>query len=59
MEACDGVWRGLVGTGRSDMHVIEEKAPQWLLDFLVGNRIPNKEAVKVVSFSRAPSLPRN
>lgn len=41
-------YRGLVGTSYEDMGVLEQKAPLWLLDFLLGNRIPAKEPVKVV-----------
>lgn len=44
-------YRGLVGTGRDDVHVLEQKAPFWLLDFLLGARVPLKEPVKVVSLA--------
>ncbi|BGP44760.1 hypothetical protein JCM10450v2_000574 [Rhodotorula kratochvilovae] len=40
-------YRGLVGTSYEDMRVLEQKAPFWLLDFLLGNRTHAKEAVKV------------
>ncbi|BGP12717.1 hypothetical protein JCM10213_008855 [Rhodosporidiobolus nylandii] len=40
-------YRGLVGTTYEDMSVLEQKAPLWLLDFLLGNRVHLKEAAKV------------
>ncbi|GAA6032860.1 hypothetical protein JCM8097_000833 [Rhodosporidiobolus ruineniae] len=40
-------YRGLVGTSFEDMAVLEQKAPFWLLDFLLGNRILMKEPPKV------------
>lgn len=42
-------YRGLVGTGREDLPVLEQKAPFWLLDFLLGDRLPQKDAIKIVS----------
>lgn len=41
-------YRGLVGTSYEDMSVLEQKAPFWLLDFLLGNRTHVKDALKVV-----------
>lgn len=41
-------YRGLVGTSYDDMSVLEQKAPRWLLEFLLGNRTPFKEPAKVV-----------
>lgn len=43
-------YRGLVGTGRADLGVLEQKAPLWLMDFLLGNRVLTREPVKIVSF---------
>ncbi|GJN91586.1 hypothetical protein Rhopal_004609-T1 [Rhodotorula paludigena] len=40
-------YRGLVGTSYDDMSVLEQKAPRWLLEFLLGNRTPFKEPAKV------------
>ncbi|GAA5887701.1 hypothetical protein JCM6882_001502 [Rhodosporidiobolus microsporus] len=40
-------YRGLVGTAYSDMAILEQKSPLWLLDFLLGNRILLKEPPKV------------
>ncbi|GAA5883735.1 hypothetical protein JCM3774_001666 [Rhodotorula dairenensis] len=40
-------YRGLVGTSYEDMPVLEQNAPLWLLDFLLGNRTLQKEPVKV------------
>ncbi|GAA5914203.1 hypothetical protein JCM8208_001517 [Rhodotorula glutinis] len=40
-------YRGLVGTSYEDMSVLEQKAPFWLLDFLLGNRTHVKDALKV------------
>ncbi|KAM0745659.1 WD40 repeat-like protein [Meredithblackwellia eburnea MCA 4105] len=40
-------YRGLIGTAREDVHVLEQKAPFWLLDFLLGNRIVAKDPVKI------------
>lgn len=45
-------YRGLVGTSYEDVPVLEQNAPLWLLDFLLGNRTVQKEPVKVVSGSR-------
>lgn len=42
-------YRGLVGTSYEDVPVLEQNAPLWLLDFLLGNRTMQKEPVKVVS----------
>lgn len=42
-------YRGLIRTSHSDMQILEEKAPLWLLDFLLGGRIPFKDPVKIVS----------
>ncbi|BGP04746.1 hypothetical protein JCM10049v2_000548 [Rhodotorula toruloides] len=61
-------YRGLVGTSYEDMGVLEQKAPLWLLDFLLGNRIPAKEPVKVSfilqpwkgeGYQSLPELPNN
>lgn len=41
--------RGIIGTNSEDVHVLEQKAPFWLLEFLLGNRVPAKEPVKIVS----------
>lgn len=41
-------YRGLVGTGHADLGALEQKAPMWLLDFLLGNRITSKEPTKIV-----------
>lgn len=46
-------YRGLVGTSYEDMSVLEQKAPLWLLDFLLGNRVNLRDPAKVVSGSFA------
>ncbi|SCV71380.1 BQ2448_2968 [Microbotryum intermedium] len=46
-SASSVIYRGLVGTGREDLSVLEQKAPLWLLDFLLGNRVLIKEPVKL------------
>ncbi|KDE04039.1 hypothetical protein MVLG_05540 [Microbotryum lychnidis-dioicae p1A1 Lamole] len=46
-SASSVIYRGLVGTGREDVGVLEQKAPLWLLDFLLGNRVIIKEPVKL------------
>jgi len=48
-------YRGLVGTSYEDMSVLEQKAPLWLLDFLLGNRVNLRDPPKVVSLSIALS----
>ncbi|GAA5922447.1 uncharacterized protein JCM15063_003305 [Sporobolomyces koalae] len=40
-------YRGLVGTSYEDMSVLEQKAPLWLLDLLLGNRVNMREPAKV------------
>ncbi|GAA6023731.1 hypothetical protein JCM10207_000238 [Rhodosporidiobolus poonsookiae] len=40
-------YRGLVGTSYEDRAVLEQNAPLWLLDFLLGNRTFVKDPVKV------------
>ncbi|KAK4058019.1 hypothetical protein OIO90_000758 [Microbotryomycetes sp. JL221] len=40
-------YRGLVGTGRADLSALEQKAPLWLMDFLLGNRVLTREPIKV------------
>ncbi|GAA5958591.1 hypothetical protein JCM21900_003989 [Sporobolomyces salmonicolor] len=40
-------YRGLIGTSYEDMSVLEQKAPLWLLEFLLGNRTFVKDPVKV------------
>ncbi|KAK4699804.1 WD repeat-containing protein 48, partial [Phenoliferia sp. Uapishka_3] len=40
-------YRGIIGTSSEDVHVLEQKAPFWLLDFLLGNRVPAKDPVKI------------
>ncbi|KAM0793263.1 hypothetical protein ACM66B_000725 [Microbotryomycetes sp. NB124-2] len=40
-------YRGLVGTGRADLSALEQKAPMWLMDFLLGNRVLTREPVKL------------
>lgn len=42
-------YRGLVSTSYEDMSVLEQKAPLWLLDFLLGNRVHLRDPAKVVS----------
>ncbi|CAG8971014.1 hypothetical protein HYALB_00009865 [Hymenoscyphus albidus] len=41
------LYRGTVGTVGEDASLIEQKAPMWLGDLLLRNRIPLKEPVKV------------
>ena len=53
-ETSDGAawsvsYRGMVGTGREDLAVLEQKAPQWVLEFVLGNRVISKEPPKIVS----------
>lgn len=43
-------YRGLVGTSREDLAVLEQKVPYWLLDFLLGDRVPLKDPMKIVSY---------
>lgn len=43
-------YRGLVGTGREDLHVLEQKSPLWLMDFLLRNQVVIKDPVKIVCF---------
>ncbi|GAA5947003.1 hypothetical protein JCM3765_002113 [Sporobolomyces pararoseus] len=40
-------YRGLVGTSYEDMSVLEQKAPLWLLEFLLGNRVNLRDPAKV------------
>ncbi|GAA5905207.1 uncharacterized protein JCM6883_006320 [Sporobolomyces salmoneus] len=40
-------YRGLVGTSYEDMAVLEQNAPLWLLDFLLGNRVNCRDPAKV------------
>ncbi|KAK4054919.1 hypothetical protein OIV83_000843 [Microbotryomycetes sp. JL201] len=40
-------YRGLVGTGRADLTALEQSAPMWLMDYLLGNRVLSREPVKV------------
>ncbi|KAL8278770.1 hypothetical protein RQP46_008839 [Phenoliferia psychrophenolica] len=40
-------YRGIIGTSSEDVCVLEQKAPFWLLEFLLGNRIPVKDPVKI------------
>ena len=42
-------YRGLTSTTKEDVHVIEQTAPLWLLDFLLGNRVQLRDPVKIVS----------
>jgi WD repeat-containing protein 48 len=51
-------YRGLVGTTREDMKVLEDKAPLWLLECLLGNRLPLRDPVKVVSHCRSSPVRR-
>ena len=51
-------YRGLVGTSYEDMSVLEQKAPFWLLDFLLGNRTHVKDALKVVRRRPPPLVPQ-
>ncbi|GAA5976777.1 hypothetical protein JCM11641_000868 [Rhodosporidiobolus odoratus] len=46
-DAWNVKYRGLVGTSFHDMAVLEQKAPFWLLDFLLSNRVSTKEPAKV------------
>ncbi|RKF74296.1 UBP9-binding protein bun107 [Golovinomyces cichoracearum] len=41
------LYRGTVATIGKDAHIIEEKAPMWLGELLLKNKIPPKEPVKV------------
>lgn len=62
-ETSDGAawsvsYRGMVGTGREDLAVLEQKAPQWVLEVLLGNRVISKEPPKIVSLAFHGALGR-
>lgn len=47
------IYRGLVRTAAADVAALETAAPLWLLDFLLGNRVAQKEVSKL-SFTLTP-----
>ncbi|KAM3589904.1 hypothetical protein VKS41_000759 [Umbelopsis sp. WA50703] len=57
------LYRGTVGSTVNDADVIEKVAPNWLLDYLLYNKAPHKEAVKLTFIlrphesSNLPELP--
>lgn len=46
------LYRGTVGSTVNDADVIEKVAPNWLLDYLLYNKAPHKEAVKLTFILR-------
>ncbi|GBC09120.1 hypothetical protein RclHR1_08610007 [Rhizophagus clarus] len=41
------LYRGTVGDMERDAEIIEQKAPTWLIEFLIKNKIPAKEPIKI------------